>query len=172
MDVRNILILFFVFGIFINLCIFMMIIYNMRFQNLKGPDGEDGPKGPRGPRGPKGPIGLKSAFGKGPRGHTGLQGRPGIPIWGFDGEKKIISGMNAIGCSENKKCRIPGQICIGGANKVNTICCNGTQKRIDYSKVDTDAKIKNLNCGNIRSSGVGSNSNLSLIHISEPTRPY
>ena len=81
MDVKNILILFFVLGILINLFSFIFIIYNLRSKNLKGPDGEDGPRGRRGPRGDKGEIGPapKSIICI-----TGMKCRKcqsGIPFW-------------------------------------------------------------------------------------------
>ena len=151
MDVKNILILFFVLGILINLFSFMFIIYNLKSKNLKGPAGEDGPRGPRGPRGDKGEIGPAPNSMRGFQGLKGRKGQSGIPFWGLEGEKKIIPGMNAVGCKENVRCRIPGQVCVSGDGKVNTICCGGKQKLIDYSKVSTNEKIKLINCGNFES---------------------
>ena len=79
-DIRQLMIGIFVFGIFLNLGVFLYITMSLNKSKLKGKKGDVGPKGPTGPRGREGPTGPLATT-PGPNGPKGPRGQIGLPIW-------------------------------------------------------------------------------------------
>ena len=159
-------------------------------RGAKGPagkDGQDGAPGERGERGPQGERGSQGEKGdrgdRGPQGESGPQGEPGQrgpkgPAGGLEastGEFAIPAWDGAsVGDSDSFDGGDFGMVTwtitnVGGANAQGNACMQITYTFSDRGAA-TAAFMQEMNRRDGAAGKVGLS--LSLIHISEPTRPY